>query len=516
MRIGKVLAALGTMAMGLAGPAAAQAATPTLPSNDPFYGYSGSLAAIAPGTVLRTRTITVAENGSAVPISAEQILFRTTGELGQPTATVTTMLRPTAGIGTPKVISYQTAYDALGSECDPSYTLQGGNSSYSTAQDEEQIILGYRSLGYTVIVPDYEGENLDWAAGQESGTNTLDGIRAAEHVLGATPSATPVGMIGYSGGSIATEFASELAPKYAPELHIVGTAEGGLPVDMFHNLAYINGSQDWSGVIPAVFVSLSRAFQVDFSRYESPYGVTVANQVKDQCINNFLGAYPGLTYQKLLGPKYQNIFGIAPFVRITDDLIMSRTGTPRGPLFIGVGNADGTGDGVMVARDDQALAYTYCQRGVSVAFSEYQGDNHDNAAVPFESDALRFLNATMNGQAVSNGCGSIGPGNSIAPAAIPSRPAPRPPVLHLSVIGRSARRHGLVVSGWVTGGVLSHVVVTLRWHGRVVAHVTLARLTAKHRVIVLRTRGRMPRAGHYTLTVRARSGQTVTRHLRLR
>ncbi len=51
-------------------------------------------------------------------------------------------------------------------------------------------------------------------------------------------------------------------------------------------------------------------------------------------------------------------------VRISDKLIMSRTGTPKGPLFIGVGDADGTGDGVMVTKDDEALAHTYCQRGV--------------------------------------------------------------------------------------------------------------------------------------------------------
>ena len=35
---------------------------------------------------------------------------------------------------------------------------------------------------------------------------------------------TPTGMLGYSGGSIATEWASELAPSYAPELNIIGAA----------------------------------------------------------------------------------------------------------------------------------------------------------------------------------------------------------------------------------------------------------------------------------------------------
>ncbi len=57
-------------------------------------------------------------------------------------------------------------------------------------------------------------------------------------------------MVGYSGGSIATEFASEEAPKYAPKLDIVGVAEGGVPVDFFHNLAYINGSPELVGGDP--------------------------------------------------------------------------------------------------------------------------------------------------------------------------------------------------------------------------------------------------------------------------
>ena len=54
--------------------------------------------------------------------------------------------------------------------------------------------------------------------------------------------ATQVGIFGYSGGSIAGEWASELAPAHAPELNLVGTAIGGVPVHLAHNLRYVNGS----------------------------------------------------------------------------------------------------------------------------------------------------------------------------------------------------------------------------------------------------------------------------------
>jgi Secretory lipase len=503
----------GVLATILVGAPAAVAASPALPSNDPFYTYSGSLANVAPGTVLRHRTVSVAENGSSTPITATQVLYRTTGELGQPTATVATILRPTSQVLVTKIVSYQTAYDALGSECDPSYTLQGGNPSYSTAQDEEQIILAYVAAGYTVVVPDYEGVHLDWAAGQESGYNTLDGIRAAENQLGVPQGSTPAGMVGYSGGSIATEFASELAPKYAPGLDILGTAEGGVPVDFFHNLAYINGSPDWSGVIPAVIVALSRAFNVNLDKYLSPYGLQVTNQVKGECINNFLGTYPGLTYQKLAAPQYQNIDTVAPEVTITNHLIMSRTGTPRGPLFIGVGNADGTGDGVMVAKDDEALAHTYCQRGVSVQFNVYNGDTHTNAAVPFEQGALQFLSQRLSGQAVPNGCGSIGAGNSLAPVALQHAASPK---VRLQNLGRKPHLHGVEIKLYTTTGALNKLVVTFRHRGRRLERFRIARLSTRRHRLILREHHRMPPRGRYTLTVTQGGKTLLKRTLKIR
>jgi Secretory lipase len=506
-----VLGSVTALAAGRQATAAASA--PVLPTSDPFYTYSGSLTSIAPGTILRRRKIAVAEGGNPTAITATQLLYRTTGELGEPTVTVATVIKPATQPLSTKIVSYQMAYDALGSECDPSYTFQGGNPSYSTSQEEEQLILGYVASGDTVVVPDYEGERLDWAAGQESGYNTIDGIRAAENLLGAKPNTTPVGMIGYSGGSIATDFAAELAPAYAPNLDIVGTAEGGVPADFFHNLAYINGSQSWSGVIPAVLVALGRAFGVSFNQYLSPYGVQVTNQVKGECINSFLGGYPGLTYQKLLKPQYSDIYKIAPMVRITDHLIMRRTGTPKGPLFMGVGDADGTGDGVMVTKDDEGLAHTYCQRGVSVEFNVYTGDDHDAAAVPFEVGALSFLTDRLNGIAVKNGCSSIGVGNSLAPLAVPASPKPK---LRFTYLGPRKRLHGVEIELFTTTGTLKHLVLRLHHGRKLVTKIRVTRVTkSKHRVI-LRNRGRMPGAGRYALKITQGRATLLRRTLKVR
>lgn len=410
------LVALCGVSLGLAGVAgASKPKGPVLPSKDPFYRYSHPLGKVASGTILKRRKVTIEDMGKPAPVHAEQLLYRTTSETGKPLLAVTTVISPLVPLGSTKIVSYQTAYDALGPQCDPSYTLRGGKGGGSTAADEEQLLLSYAATGYTVVVSDYEGVNLRWVAGQQSGYATLDGIRAAEHFLKAPQKTTPVGMVGYSGGSIATDFGAELQPKYAKGLDIVGAAEGGVPVMLAHNLAYINGSPSWSGIIPAVVYSLGRAFGVNVFKYLSPYGVKLVRSEEGGCINSYLGKYPGLKYQKMLKPQYQEIFSIQAFVRIVNRLIMSHTGTPKVPILIGVGNADGTGDGVMVAADDEALAHAYCARGLTVQFSEFAGLTHTTAAVPFELAAKAFLTTRLAGLPVGSQCPMIGKGNSLNP-----------------------------------------------------------------------------------------------------
>ncbi len=500
-RLGVVLAACCAVLLSAAGPAAA--AGPALPTSDPFYTYSGSLASLPPGTIIKQRQIGLVDFSLTTPFRSTQVLYRTTGQLGQPTATVATVIQPLVALST-KVISYQMAYDALGPQCDPSYTLQGGMPAGGTTNTaEEQLVAGLVVAGFTVVVPDYEGTALDWAAGQEEGYNTLDGIRAAENLL-KLPASTAAGMVGYSGGSIATEFASELASTYAPALNIVGVAEGGIPVDFAHNLSYINGSPSWSSVIPAVLVSLARSFGVDIKPYLSPYGLQLASKVQSECIANFIGNWPGLTYQKLLKPGFQDVFAIPALVRITNELIMGRSGTPREPVLMGVGNADGTGDGVMVYKDVEALAHTYCGRGVSVQLNVYAGDEHTQAAVAFLPAASLFLTERLNGLPATNGCSSIPAGNSLAPV-------PAPAQLVLRSGGYRAKLHGVVVWLRTTTGTMTGITVKLT-RGRLHVSRALSKITTRRRRLVLP----VARPGRYTLSASWNGVPQLTRRVRIR
>jgi pimeloyl-ACP methyl ester carboxylesterase len=431
------LAITAAVALGFPGltPAAhaATASTPLpSPSQDPFYKYKGSLTGIADGTVLKQRRVDLVLLADiTTPIQAEQLLFRTTNEVGEPTIAVTTVILPLLGHLVPRILSWQTFYDTLGSQCDPSYDLRGGatplgqqyfSSCDVEGQAEITAAATFLAQGDTVVTTDYEETNQAWAAGPLEGYATLDGIRAAETYLGDTESTTPVALVGYSGGAIASQWAAELAPAYAPSLDVVATAAGGVLVDPAHNLFYINGgATGWSDVIPAVFISIfGRAFGLDTRMYASKYGDKLAAEDAHAYINNLAGG--NMTYQELLKPKYANIEGVPAVAGDLNQLIMGADGTPRSSMFLA--NGDGvtsngwSGDGVMIAGDVEALAHEYCQRGLSVEFQQYASLTHTEAFVPFIAYAVPYLTTRLLGLPAASNCASIGPGNSLAPLPV--------------------------------------------------------------------------------------------------
>ena len=403
-----LLVVVGLLSLVAAFPAGAASGPPT-PSTDPFYTYSGRvpLEGVPPGTVLDQRSIRLSFGTTATPLPAEQLLYRTTGELGQPTVTVTTVLRPTSLIPPTNIVEYLSFYDGLGSKCDPSYTLEGGDPGPVTAQqaeDEELLISFYLLNGFTVTIPDFEGTSLDWMAGRESGYGALDAIKATESYL-QTPSSIPVGLSGYSGGAVAADWASELAPQYAPAVRIVGVAEGGIPVNYSHMFAYINGSSVYSAAIPGMLLGLARAYHADLSPYLSALGQKIVDDESNTCIDEDFGGYPGLTVQALMKPQYQSFFDVPFFEQILDAQTMGTANThPREPLFMAVGKSDGTGDGAMVAADVEALVRKYCSEGVPVEFQEYPGVSHEDAGAFFEPQTGPFLQARFAGLPFIGNC----------------------------------------------------------------------------------------------------------------
>ncbi|MGZ6780758.1 MAG: lipase family protein, partial [Mycobacterium sp.] len=447
------------LAPALSGGAAHAAASPSEPpSADIFYQYGVSpSASVKPGTVLDHRPVTL----SGVTGSAEQLLYRTTDEQGRPSATVTTVINPSGA--SKGIVAYLSYYDGLGDTCDPSYTLQGGGAGPG---NEAFVINLLVMRGYAVTVPDYEGETHDWAAGDESGWSTLDAIRATESHLGVGAS-TKVALAGYSGGSIAGEWASELAPTYAPELNLVGTAIGGIPVNLGHVLQYANGSAAWAGVIPAAMVSLGRAFDIDFSQYMSQRGLDDTSAIRASCIGEFNTRESGVKLSDLLLPQYADFLHIPVVASIVSHLTMGTAGVPKAPLMMVNGNSDGTGDGVMVAADVAALAQRYCSAGVPVSYQELAGKSHTAAGGAFIGTALTYIDDRFAGKPAPSTC---------APRVIGD---PAPPLPKVTIRALSRGHHDIVI---VTAPRGATVKVFVAGHKKVVARAVAKKGHARLRV----------------------------------
>ena len=176
---GLLLSAAQVAVTALMLPSMASAAT------DPFFEYTDStpLAEIAPGTILKSRTISVYIAGIKTTMQATQLVYRSTDAQLRPAANVTTIFAPDCSkvscANKNKVISYQSFYDSLNPEDGPSRAYAGGKRLPDLLPAVETVLFGkYVKQGYTVVISDTEGQRANFAAGPEYGYNTLDSIRA--------------------------------------------------------------------------------------------------------------------------------------------------------------------------------------------------------------------------------------------------------------------------------------------------------------------------------------------------
>ncbi|WP_327141024.1 lipase family protein [Nocardia sp. NBC_01327] len=400
---------------------------------DAFYEYHGAtpLSSIEPGTVLDTRILPYHVSGLPLPVTAVQLLYRTTDAQQRPAVGVTSVLVP-PGSDPAKAVAYQSFYDSLNPADSPSRAVAGDVTFGGMVNASEGVLIApLLAQGYTVIVDDTEGEQADFAAGPEYGMNTLDSIRAATHSSATGLNADArIGMIGYSGGAIATNWAAALAPSYAPDVdaNLVGAAEGGVLVNPARNLSYISGSIGWSGVAAMAIIGIARSYDIDFTPYLSGYGAQVVSRLSNASIANVLFQYPGLTWQQMAKPEYADPNSVPPFVEAVRKIDLGLAPTPTIPMFIGQGangeleGSDGSkpgighGDGVMVAGDVRALANQYCETGnPSIQYQQYDLLSHVPSMAPWSPVALGWLNDRFAGAPAPTSCGAIAPGNPLTP-----------------------------------------------------------------------------------------------------
>ncbi|GAB3133900.1 lipase family protein [Tsukamurella serpentis] len=238
--------------------------TPDHVGRDPFFDAPSGFETAPEGTLLRYRDVRIGFLGRVrQKVRATQLLYRTVNMHGEPEVTATTVFSPLRGAkaGAP-LVSYQCAIDSLHPKTFPSYVLQHGvkTEDASFPQIEYLFIAAAVARGWTVSVPDHGGQTGRWGIPREPGYMVLDGLRAAlQHQPLGLDETTPIGLWGYSGGGLATSWAAETAPSYAPELNLIAGAVGAPVSDPGNVFVFLNNTL-FTGLPTLVIAALAREY----------------------------------------------------------------------------------------------------------------------------------------------------------------------------------------------------------------------------------------------------------------
>lgn len=360
-----------------------------------------------PGEIIAAREVDVANVG-LIPLNVDawQVSYRSNNTRDEPIAAVATVLKP-RGSAPDKLVSMQIAEDSLAAYCSPSYAVQ----QWSAAAAVGQIVVPLEFLvaqaqlqqGWAVVIPDHQGPDSAFGVGPLGARITLDGIRAARNFepMRLAPE-TRIGMYGYSGGAIVTGHAAELKQTYAPELNIVGAAEGGVPAD-FGPLLDIGNGQIWSGMIMAAVLGLGREYH-EFgdllARDLDPLGQGLSLIKGGLCVQYNTALFPFANLKGMLrvpeGDPMRN-----PVVRDVLDKTRMGKAVPDMPMFIWQANPDE----LIPVGPVNTLVDTYCRNpDADVQYVREHLGEHITTEVSGSATALLWLRDRLEGVPVTQGC----------------------------------------------------------------------------------------------------------------
>lgn len=370
------------------------------PDNDPFYKASAQELRTHPhGSVLKTRSPFINDDTLRSLARATTVLYASTDIHDQPIAaseTVLTPKQPYAGPGRRPILSYQIPYDSLSTRCEPSYQLQ-----HSSSQGALQIPLldATVQLGWTVVVPDYEGPQALFAIGPQQGRTILDGIRATEQLRqGGIDRTSRVMMWGYSGGALGSAWASEMQPTYAADLNVIGVAEGGLPSNLKATIEAVDGGR-YSYLGPLALAAMARAFPgAGITEALNPDGKRAFDAIQDACSTD--PALLRLAHHSLRDFTTQPGLLNQPKVDAALQQLNLGRAAPQVPIY----NYQGVLDQIVPFTTNQALVRFYCSQGVVVDHVVSDNADHVAAGVAGVQPALQWLTSRVAGTPSPNTC----------------------------------------------------------------------------------------------------------------
>ncbi|MGV0582476.1 lipase family protein [Mycobacteroides chelonae] len=239
-----------------------------------FYSEPGDLTSRANGEIVRTHRVF-----PRIPLpglTIQRFMVRSTDTAGNAVPVTATLIepnRPWRGPGARPVVVRNQPINSLGLKAAPSYRIERG--MYVDVPPFAPLLL---ARNYAVLVPDHEGPRMAYSAGVMAAHAVLDSVRG---MRGLCPDLveSPMVMDGYSGGAIATVWAAQEQPVYAPELSFKGAVAGGTPTDYALLYRSMNSALG-SGLFAAATIGQAREYP-DMLELFGDFALYMTTLIKD-------------------------------------------------------------------------------------------------------------------------------------------------------------------------------------------------------------------------------------------
>lgn len=360
------------------------------PVIDAFYDPPAEVPAL-PGKLIRD-----SEYVGRIPdgASVRRILYTTTDARGLAAVASALVITPAdMPRGLRPVIAWNHGTTGVARACAPS--LSDSGATRWAVPDIEQAI----ERGWVVVASDYSGQGapgvFPYLIGEGEARSTLDAVLAASE-LEDLRLRRDVVLWGHSQGGHAALWAAQIAPDYAPDLRIRGTAVMA-PVTNPSALAgrLLSAPEDaestalLSVLVSWVLVPYSDTYpDVHLTRYVAPGAERIVREMTQRCPSE-----PGALVSVLaaLGvandrPLYEGNLTAGPLGRrLAENAVEGPLGAP---LLV----AWGSDDEVIPTVLQEEFVLSMCEAGESTRWGVYAGVDHTGIMLP-ES---RFLPRLMN------------------------------------------------------------------------------------------------------------------------
>ncbi|GGB23933.1 lipase [Flexivirga endophytica] len=374
-----------------------------------FYVPPKPMPKVAHGTLLRYQRTKLTIPGG----TAWKVMYASTSLAGRSIAVTGIVVVPTGNApeGGWKLISVAHGTTGIADDCAPSrfdvpenvdttsaYTVALSRGDYRRFAED-----GYLKAGYVLSFTDYEGLGTPgvhpYLVGPSERRSVLDAARAARR-LPHTPVRKSFAIWGYSQGGHAAAWANDLAAKWTPELHLMGSVAGG-PVSELNLVANTLGS---TSMEPSLFFMIIAGYAAAYPELHpsdvlTPAGIRVMQKFEAHC-----GAYPGAVRgQKLSDLVKPGFDSNTAWQRRLGESNPGQYGSqaPAAPLLI-LHSAD---DEVVPAFLSKTMLDRICRIGWTVERRIYHNGKGHVAEVPNAmADALPWINARMAGKKPASNC----------------------------------------------------------------------------------------------------------------